>query len=180
MLNKKANEKVMSLAYVLYLILIGTGVIIIVAQYVGSPVDIKPLETTILYTNLMECFVKNGFVDNAVFDDKFDVYSYCHLNRNILDPSEGRGDVSRDFFWFNISFFDEEGVKVRDSLVGGNTGYQSDCLVMMGKTSANFPYCIFKNESYFFMNKNGEYQRVKIVALVASFNTRKKEVLLLP
>ena len=113
-MNKRGSEKIMSVVFILYLILIGAGVIVLVAQYVNSPVDVRQLEAKILHTNFMECITENGYVIDEIFLDNFNLYTYCHLNKDILNPSAD--DEREDYFWFNISFFNESGAMVRNPL----------------------------------------------------------------
>jgi len=171
-MNKRGSEKIMSVVFILYLILIGAGVIILVAQYVNSPVDVRQLETKILQTNFMECITENGYVISDVFSDDFNLYTYCHLNKDILNPSSD--DKREDYFWFNISFFNESGSMVRNSLSAGNSMYQSDCDVNVGKKSFSSLGCSYKNESYLFVNKTGGLERIRVATLVVSENTGKR------
>jgi hypothetical protein len=173
-MNKRGSEKIMSVIFILYLLLIGAGVIVLVAQYINSPVDVRPLETEILYTNFMECITENGYIVNDVFADDFNVYSYCHLNKDILDPASD--DARGDYFWFNISFFNGTGFRVRNSLSAGNSLYQSDCDVNRNKKSFDTHGCLYRNESYLFINKEGNIERVSVVVLVVSDNIGKRSV----
>jgi hypothetical protein len=172
-MNKCGSEKIMSAVFILYLILIGAGVVVLVAQYINSPVDVRQLEAKILYTNFMECITENGYVIDDVFSDGFNVYTYCHLNKNILNPSAD--DKRDDLFWFNISFVNETGSAVRNSLSAGNSLYQSDCDVNVGKSFSSLN-CLYRNESYLFINKTGEIERVRVFTLVVSNNAGKRSV----
>lgn len=173
-MNKRGSEKIMSVIFILYLILIGAGVIVLVSQYVNSPVDVRQLEAKILYTNFMECITENGYVVEDVFMDDFNLYTYCHLNKNILNPSDN--DKREDYFWFNISFFNESGSMVRNSLSAGNSMYQSDCDVNVDKKSFDLLGCLYKNESYLFVNKTGDLERIRVATLVVSENAGKRSV----
>jgi hypothetical protein len=170
MLNKRASEKVISIAYILYLAIIGIGVMVIMAQYVNSPVDVRPLEVKALYSNIFDCLTENGFVKEEVMNDNFDIYSFCNLRKDIFKPS--KEDIAKDFLWFSFSFVDEKGVLVRSALYGGNSNYQLDCEseINVGKTSEHYSFCVFGNESYNYVAKDGDVKRLKIVALVSSNN----------
>lgn len=167
MLNKKASEKVISVAYILYLAIIGIGIIIIIAQYVNSPVDSRSLEVKALYSNIFDCLTDNGFVKEEVMDDKFDIYSFCHLKKEIFEPTK---NIDKDLLWFNFKFVNDKGAAVRNHLYGGNSNYQLDCEVNSDKKSLHYPFCIFLNESYNYVTKDGRVEQLKIVALAASNN----------
>lgn len=174
MLNKKASEKVISVAYILYLLIIGIGIIIIMGQYVNSPVDARPLEAKALYTNIFDCLTENGFVKEEVMNDNFDIYSFCNLRKDIFEPT-GK-DIDKDFLWFNFSFVDDKGVIVRKALYGGNSNYQLDCEINADKKSEHYSFCLFKNESYNYVAKDGEVKQLKIIALVSSNNQGERGV----
>jgi hypothetical protein len=162
-MNKKASEKINAGIFLLCLLIIGAGVTILLSSYVNAPVDVRSTESGILYNTLLDCFVENGFVKEEVLDVNFDIYSSCHINESLIVKSN---------LYFEFNFVDSEGKNIRESIVGGNSAerksVRKDCEVNYGTKTTNSNVCLFKNESYFYVNDS--VKSVKIVGWTASFN----------
>jgi len=162
-MNKKASEKINAGIYLLYLTIIAAGVIVIVGMYANSTVDVRAYESNILYNRIMNCMVDTGFVKEDIFKEDFSVFSACGLNKSAID---------KNGFYFVFSFLNNTEQKVRRDIVGGDQinreSIRMDCEVIKDK-SKNSHACLFKNESYFYLN-DSKINEVKIVAWVSSQN----------
>lgn len=163
-MNKKASEKINAVSYILYLVIIAGGLTIILSSYVNTPVDVRNYESQILYDKLMNCFVKDGFLKDDVLKENFDVFTTCHVNKTVINSSR---------FYFNFNFYDEEGLKIRKDIFGGNPkevdNIRNTCEIVFGKKTKSGLVCLFKNETYFYIDSSN-VKTVKIVGWVTSDN----------
>jgi len=161
--NKRASEKINAGMFLLYLVLIAGGATVVLSAYVNTPVDIRGYESQILYDKIMNCFVSNGYVNNDTFDSKFDLYSECGLNKNIIDNYH---------LYFDFSFRNESGAEIK-SFSGGDTlervEKKQTCGVIYSTETENVVSCLFRNETYLYFN-GSEIVNVKIVGWVSSDN----------
>lgn len=162
-MNKKASEKINAGIYVLYLVIIAAGVTVLMGSYLNTPIDVRPYESQILYDKLMNCFVKDGFLDEKVLSSDFNVFSNCHINKTIIEQSN---------IYFEFVFLNETGGSIRKPFVGGIfeeiKSKKLDCDVYSGTKTKNIPSCLSKNETYLYYNSS--IKNVKIVGWVASEN----------
>jgi len=163
-MNKRGSEQVFSIWYFFCLIFIGSGAIIILIDYVGEPIDVNAVEASILENKIMSCITEQGFLVEGIFSDSFDAYSFCHLNQNV-DRNKGGS------FYFEANFTNETGQQIRaKKLILGNTAYATDCDVSKEKVAKYYPDCIYRNESYFYLDSAGNIKKAKLQILAASNN----------
>lgn len=158
-MNKKAHEGVMSAWFILCLMFAGFGIIYILSAYASSPIDVSEVESKILYSNIVECISENGFIENEIVNENFNIYSFCNLNKDVLDEEE------KARFYFKFSFLNESGEKIRRDVVGGNSEYRLDCEVFAVSKEKEYLSCLFKNESFSYVDTNG-VKIIKVVGLV--------------
>ncbi|MEI7718585.1 MAG: hypothetical protein WCI72_01860 [archaeon] len=163
-MNKKASEKINAAMYILYLVIIAGGVTILIGSYLNTPVDVRPLESQILYDRLMNCFAKDGFVKDGVLSSDFSVFLNCHINETM---------IARSNLYFEFQFLNETGGEIRNSFKGGIAAERNakklDCEVFARTDTKNAPSCIFRNETYLYSNVS-VVKNLKIVGWVASNN----------
>lgn len=164
-MNKKASEKINGVMFVLFLIIIAGGLTVLMGSYVNTPVDVRSYESQILYDRLMNCFAKEGFLRENVLGSNFDVFSNCSIDRVAIEKSN---------LYFEFSFINEAGEKIRESFKGGdldNFKFTKDnCAVYMSTKTQKVSWCFFRNETYLYSDSNG-VKNLKIVGWVASDNT---------
>ncbi len=162
-MNKRGSEKINAGMFLLYLIIIAAGVTLLVSSYVNTPVEIRPIESKLLYEKLMDCFVENAFLNEKVLANDFDVYSECHINKAVIENSN---------LFFEFNFLNESGENIRLAILSeGSLERESRrqyCNVISNTNTADAIACLYKNETYFYYNKG--VKSVKIVGWVASFN----------
>lgn len=168
-MNKKASEKIMSAWFFFIIIVVLAGEVFILGNYINSPVDVRPLETKIMQTVLVECLVSSGFVNKEVFESGFDIYSYCNLNKSVFEKND---------FYFNISFVNNvTGSKERQDIrVVKTWSPEADCNAMRNIKNNPYSYCLYTNETYFFVNKTGDVEKIKLFILTVSDNKGVKKI----
>lgn len=144
MINKKASEKINAVMFVMYLFIIGGGVVVLVTSYVGSPIDVRGLEIDSLYNDLMNCMVKNGFLEPAVLSSDFDIFKECKLDG---------GKINSTGLFFEFHFLDDSGKEVRSLIRGGDIEeillMKNNCDVYLGTLSQKEKWCFMRNETYY-------------------------------
>lgn len=162
-MNKRGSEKINAGMFLLYLIIIAAGVTLVISSYVNAPVEIRPLESQILYEKLMDCFVKDAFLNEKVLANDFDLYSECRINKASIDSSN---------LFFEFSFLNDSGENIRPIILGGESLERESrglyCNVIGKTNTADAIACLSKNETYFYYDKG--VKSVKIVGWAASFN----------
>jgi hypothetical protein len=162
-INKKASEKINAAMFLLYLVLIASGVVIVLSSYVNTPVDIRGHESQILYDKIMNCFVSGGFVKDEVLGSNFDVFSKCALNKSIIDSSH---------LYFEFSFRNDTDSEIK-SFLGGDSLERIEkkqyCAIIYSTETKNVISCLFRNETYLYSNGT-DIVNVKIVGWVSSDN----------
>lgn len=168
-MNKRASEKINAVMFLLYLMIIAAGVTLLISAYVHAPVEVRPQESKILYDNLMNCFVENGFLKSEVLANDFDVFSKCHLNKVAVNSSN---------LFFEFQFVNETGENIRGPILGGESSERKSrklyCDVIKNTKTSDAIACLFMNETYFYSNKS--VKSVKILGWVSSFNQGVRDV----
>lgn len=162
-MNKRGSEKINAGMFLLYLIIIAAGVTLLISSYVNTPVEIRPIESKLLYEKLMDCFAKNAFLNEKVLLSDFDVYSECQINRAVIENSN---------LFFEFNFLNESGESIRPAIFSSESSERNSrrlyCNSIINTKTPDVIACLYKNETYFYYDKS--IKSVKIVGWVASFN----------
>lgn len=161
--NKRASEKINAGMFLLYLVLIAGGATVVLSAYVNTPIDIRGYESQILYDKIMNCFVSNGYINNDIFESKFNLYSECGLNKTIIDNYH---------LYFEFSFRNGSDSEIK-SFSGGSilegVEKKQTCEVIYPTETENVVSCLFRNETYLYYD-GSEIVNVKIIGWVSSDN----------
>jgi len=166
--NKRGGEKLFSIWWFIILGLVGISVVLGVNLFLSKDIDVRGIESSILSSNVINCISKSNLVSEEFFDNDFDIYSYCSLNKKVIEES----------FYIQITLSDISGNIIKDFSFG-NIDYKQHCEVIfqgsnVAKLSAiNYPICFYNSEatSYFFEDKK---TKGEINILVASNNAGKR------
>jgi hypothetical protein len=161
-MDKKASEKINAAMFLLYLVIIAAGVTLLISSYVNAPVEIRPLESRILYEKIMDCIVEDGFLKEEVLINNFDVYSKCHINKTVINNSK---------IFFEFKFLNETGIirePISSELSSEFKSRKEYCEIISNTKTPDAIACLYRNESYFYLDKG--IKSVKISGWVASFN----------
>lgn len=138
-MNKKGGEKYFSVWWFLVLLVVGGCVVYATNSFLSTDQDIRFLEAGALYTQVENCIVKDNILDISIFDEGYDFYTNCSLNKEILNQ----------FFYVGISL--KEGNVVLNKTSFGKD-FSVECGVFLEGTSAeNYPRCVSISEEIFFI-----------------------------
>ena len=93
---------------------------------------------------------------------------YCNLNKSAFEKND---------FYFNISFVNNATkTKERgDIFVSKAWSPEADCAAMKGIEENPYSYCLYSNETYFFVNKAGGVEKINLFILTVSNNVGVKK-----
>jgi hypothetical protein len=161
--DKKGGEKYFSIWWILMMIIVGVSVVGAVSLFYSAGVDVRPLEAEILNDKILNCLNQGGFLSEKVFENNFQVFEECSLNKNLF----GEGS----YFYLEVSFLDKEEKKIRNPIVEGTGSMKGDCGVLSDKDSKiiaeEYPRCVLKTEPILYYS-GGEVRRGIIEILTAS------------
>ena len=164
--DKKGGEKLLSIWWFLVLIIVGVGVVVAVLMYYSTDEDIKGLEAEVLYNKITDCLIENGVLVQGISNPEFNLSKTCGLNEKVISEEK--------LCYINIGIFDEQGKKLRENIIKGNTEFLEECKfqepdkdgkVTQGKYLAQ---CFKRNLNILY--KDVELKKGKIEILVASNN----------
>ena len=153
--KKKAEYEIFSIWWFVVLAIIALVVAVVVNMYVSAEVDVRGYESGIMYNQIANCFIQNGFLKQEVLDNNFDIYSFCALSNKSIVGSN---------LFFTLVLKNESG-SILKKIQSEGTSYFDDCLVSnMGEKGASFPKCVYRNESvYYFVNGERKYYTMELM-----------------
>ena len=161
-MNKRASEKINAGMFLLYLIIIAAGVTLLISSYVNTPVEVRPMESKILYEKIMDCIIEDGFMKEEVLINNFDIYSKCHINKTVINNSN---------IFFEFQFLNETGIirgSISSELSSEFKSRKDYCEIISKTNTPDAIACLYRNESYFYLDDG--IKSVKIYGWVASFH----------
>ena len=141
-MNKRgegAGSGLLFFIFFIMMIMIGSGIVGGVLMFYGQGYDFRATDAAGLFDKTLDCFVdeKNDF-----FENEFDIYETCNLNKKILSESHliliKRLSDNEEFF-----------IGVRD--------YQVRCFLEARKENINLPLCKYSE-----VMKNGEKYKILV------------------
>lgn len=154
---KKGEDKLMSVWWLFVILLLVVAVAFATSLYFGAEVDAREVECLTLQEKIFGCITERGFLIPEFFEEDFDVYSKCGLNKGVFE--EG-------LFYSNISF---TGSKISNEIIlGDKTEFAVSCSLLFDGSKINYLFCSEKRERIFY--NLGEIKEGNVNVLVASKN----------
>ena len=157
MRNKK-GEKLFSLWWFFILGIVGVGIVGGVLIFYSAEIDVREAESLILYDRIANCLMNSGHLIENLFDENFEIFSECGLNKEIIESGN---------FYFEISLFDFEGNLVKEELFFGARTFKENCRISREIVAKKFPKCTDKKENIFYF-QNGVKKSGSLSILTAS------------
>jgi len=156
-MNKKADEKYLSIWMFLIWVIIGVSIVLGVLMFYSVQGDVRQIEAQLLADKLSLCLISN-FNYAEILKSDFDIYSKCGLNKDIFDKG--------GLYYFNINITGENSGQLGKIIFGGNN-WKTECDYQFIKEESdrekNFPQCA-KQDSFVVDSKTNKKYTVSIVA----------------
>jgi len=165
MINKKADERVLSIYLFIVYIIVCVGVVSGVILFYGAGLDVRIAEAGILSDKVIDCLIEKGNLNENVLKDNFNLLNFCNFD---FKDNSGfyKGDEQ---YGARIELFDIESCnKEEDKIICSNeikniVAGRSDFLQYCGLVGEKIPKCD-KKEIYTL--SNGKKILMKIVSSV--------------
>ncbi len=79
-MNKKADERVLSIYLFIVYIIVAIGIISGVIIFYGSPLDVRLAEASILSSKVIDCITEQGYLKLEVLEDDYDLMKSCYFD----------------------------------------------------------------------------------------------------
>lgn len=104
MINKKADERVLSIYLFIVYIIVSIGIVSGVILFYGSPFDVRIAEAGVLNSKVVDCLVEQGKLKQSVLVEGFDLLNTCHLNfKDNIQKYKGEVQYAVDIKLFDLS-----------------------------------------------------------------------------
>jgi hypothetical protein len=155
-LNKKADEKILSIYLFIIYIIVLTGIISGVLLFYGSPLDVRELESNILTTRIINCLTEQGNLKSEVLGDNFSLTSECniYLKDNANENKDEQYAVKIGFFNFDSCFNTTSSTcseKIKEISIGRNDFFEY-CKLGEEAEAKKFPKCT--NNKIYVLNED--------------------------
>jgi len=162
LINKKADEKYLSIWMFLIWAIIGVSIVLGVLMFYSVQGDVRQIEAQLLADKLSSC-ITNGFNYEEIKGSNFDIYAKCSLNKNVFDEE--------NFYYFNINITGEGNGQLGKIILGGNN-WKTECDYQFLKEEAEkenkFPQCTRQDSTAFDSKTNKRY----IVSVITASNQK--------
>lgn len=166
LLNKKGDGKYLSIWWFFCLILIAGAIVLGVSMMAVSDVETKKVESEIMVSRVVDCVIDQGYLNQDIVEDKFDIFEECSLNRELIDTHGAMEDEQRGEYYLSYEVYNFEDCEndlgeincekdpiVTDSF--GPAGFVEQCgLRAAGIRAEHYPEC--SEEWIYTLNKEGE------------------------
>ncbi len=161
-LNKKAEEKIITIWWFICLILVGTAIVIVVLGYFGTFVDIRDAEISMLQEKIMDCITQDAYlIEEILFLDSKEILKRCNLN-----PKQFQDQTK---FLIDITIYNQT-KDMNLTIKEGNRAYYKDCLATANVKTINYPKCIISNESIIYFNRKTAKKEFWTISLIIASN----------
>lgn len=160
-LNKKGEEKIISVYWFFILVLVAGGVFLMVSSFYGHPYDVREVEADLLADKVSDCIFYAGQLNPEVFFVQ-NVFSEPFANNFMDSCSLNFGDIPE--YYFEINFYDYP--ISGDSLYkisGGNSDWKPDCN-LKDEGYEKLVSCVDK--SFFARDASGKVYLIKVLSMV--------------
>ena len=154
---KDKRGKLLSIWWFFILGLSGLAIVLGVSIFYSASIDVREVESSILYDNLANCVIKQGSVADGVFEDSFDIFESCNLHKETIESGD---------FYFKIEILNSKGDILKE-IEEGSFSFEQDCFIADSITAKKFPKCTDNKESIFYY-ENGEKKIGFLRVLTAS------------
>ena len=162
-MNKKADERLLSIYLFIIYIIIAVGIISGVLLFYG-PLDVRSLEAGILSNKVIDCLVEQGIIKPNVLDGNFDLLKECGFD--FIDNSEIYGDVQ---YGVKVKLSDFDTKVFLGEIFAGNQNFLEYC----GVEGEKIPKC--NKKALYILDREGSEDR-EILMEVSSAVSKVKEV----
>ena len=103
-INKKADERLLSIYLFIIYIIVSIGIVSGVLVFHGAGLDVREIEAEILSEKIIDCLVDNGELVKGVLEEEFNLKEFCNIELNDNTESykgEEQIGVEVKFFDFN-------------------------------------------------------------------------------
>lgn len=151
--DKKGVEKLISVWWFFVLFIIGLGIVFGVMIYYSAETVVKKIEAESLYQRIFDCLVNNGYLNQRIFENSFNVFEGCGLNPDVF----GKGSL----FYFKVSVYNENSL-INEKAYGAS--FEKECQIVEKVAAKRYPECSIRNQTV--LDDKGK--EIKLVILTAS------------
>ena len=174
-MNKKGEEKIISVYWFIMLILVAGGIFLMVSSFYNYPYDVREAEAEILSEKLASCIYSGGKFNPELMHISDTQISFKEEFRdNFLDKCDlildGEDSFDKIQYYIQIDFFKVESFRNMKgklnkvfSISEGNPNWISDCN-FKEESYGRLVFCTEK-EFFAYANENNQY-KVKIISMV--------------
>jgi len=160
-MNKKADEKYLSIWMFLIWAIIGVSIVLGVLMFYSVQGDVRQIEAQSLADRLSSCITTN-FNYGEITKSDFNIYLKCNLNKDIFDK--------QNIYYFNINITAEQ--KQTEKIISGGTNWKTECDYQFLRKEADrenkFPQCTKQDSTAFDSTTNKKY----IVSIITASNQK--------
>jgi len=138
--NKLGGEKLLSIWWVFVLLIIGGGIVIGVMIFYNAEINTNSVEAQILNSRLGDCIVNNGYLNENILNENFDIFQECKIDKKMF--------MKGSSFYFNVSIYNVSfynGTLLLKEYFGGDRALEKDCSVGGSVIAVKFPKCSRSN-----------------------------------
>ncbi len=157
-MNKKADEKLLSIWFFIILALIGVIIVIGVSMYYSAENDIRAIEAISLYNKIVNAIVDNGNLKAEVLTKDYDIFNSAGINKNLFTDD---GDY---YFRIEINNKNSGNLERKPIVYGNKADFEVNCYLSGNK---KFPGCYEK--TFYVLSNNKE---LKVHILTGSKNEK--------
>ena len=156
--SREGGEKIFAIWEISVFAIIGLGIVIGVVILYFADVDVREIESSVLYNKVADCVVKQGYVIDRIFNDDFDIFKECEINKETINSGD---------FYFKVELLDEGWKNLTKEIRRGSMNFDADCKVAKKVKAEKYPKCTEKKEDVVYY-KNNEEKIATLYILTAS------------
>jgi len=165
-MNKKGDERVLSIYLFIIFIIVSIGIVSGVLLFHGAGLDVREVEADILADKVIDCLVEQGELKNQVFADNFTIGEFCNINlrdNSITYKGEEQSAISVELFDFNSCSKDDKdevgcSLEIRDRIIIGRNDFE-----LCNEEGDKIPKC---SEKYVYVLNNEKGVMLRVLGVV--------------
>lgn len=132
-MNKRGEEKLLSIWMFFVWIVVGTGIVAGVLLIYGTQVDVRSPQADALAKRVADCIYEDGYLING-FGKDFDFFPRCNINKKLFDEN-------KLFFKVDVIEIENGESLLENPIIRGNPTFDLDCKIGDLARANNYPVC---------------------------------------